>query len=150
MTTTVYVPRETAAVSLGAHEIAAKLEAVDGVNVVRNGSWGASWLEPMLEVVVGDERIAYGPVGVDDVDGLLEAGFLEGREQPADAFVDGQHQLPVLLRHRVGSIPAAPKPLVERRQLVARARVRRDLRRVDLPLVPLRRRHRHGLLPHFR
>ena len=80
MTTTVYVPRETAAVSLGAHEIAAKLEAVDGINVIRNGSWGASWLEPMLEVVVGDERIAYGPVSVDDVDGLLEAGFLEGGE----------------------------------------------------------------------
>jgi formate dehydrogenase iron-sulfur subunit len=80
MTKTVYVPRETAAVALGAHEIAAKLEAVDGINIIRNGSWGASWLEPMLEVVVGDERIAYGPVSVDDVDGLLEAGFLEGGE----------------------------------------------------------------------
>ena len=78
MTTTVYVPRETAAVSLGAHQIAARLEAVDGVNVVRNGSRGASWLEPMLEVVVGDERIAYGPVSVDDIDDLLTAGFLDG------------------------------------------------------------------------
>lgn len=82
MSVTVYVPRETAAVSLGAHEIAEKLAAVENVNVIRNGSWGASWLEPMLEVVVGDQRIAYGPVGVDDVDELLAAGFLEGGEHP--------------------------------------------------------------------
>ena len=82
MSVTVYVPRETAAVSLGAHEVAAKLAGTDKVEVIRNGSWGASWLEPMVEVVVGDQRIAYGPVGVDDVDSLLEAGFLEGGEHP--------------------------------------------------------------------
>jgi len=82
MTTTVFVPRETAAVSLGAHEIAERLSALDGVDVIRNGSWGASWLEPMIEVIVGDERIAYGPVGIDDVDSLVEAGFTEGGEHP--------------------------------------------------------------------
>ena len=82
MTVTVYVPRETAAVSLGAHEIAEKLDALDGVDVVRNGSWGASWLEPMVEVVVNGERIAYGPVGIDDVDSMIEAGFLEGGDHP--------------------------------------------------------------------
>jgi len=82
MSVTVYVPRETAAVSLGAHEIAEKLAAVENVNVIRNGSWGASWLEPMLEVVVDDQRIAYGPVSIDDVDELLAAGFLEGADHP--------------------------------------------------------------------
>ena len=76
--TTVYVPRETAAVSLGAHEVAERIAALDNVNVVRNGSWGASWLEPLVEVVVGEQRIAYGPVSVDDVDGLVDANFLEG------------------------------------------------------------------------
>ena len=80
--TTVYVPRESVAVSLGAHEIAEKLAAIDGVEVVRNGSFGASWLEPMLEVVVDDLRIAYGPVGIDDIDSLLEAGFLSGGDHP--------------------------------------------------------------------
>ena len=79
---TVFVPRETAAVSLGAHEIAGRLTAIDQVRVIRNGSWGATWLEPMVEVVVDGERIAYGPVGLDDVDGLIEAGFLEGGEHP--------------------------------------------------------------------
>jgi len=82
MTTTVYVPRETVAVSLGAHEIAQRLKAIGGVNVIRNGSWGASWLEPMLEVVVDDLRIAYGPVLPGDLDSLLEAGFLQGGEHP--------------------------------------------------------------------
>ena len=77
---TVYVPRETAAVSLGAHEVAARIGALDNVRVVRNGSWGASWLEPLVEVVVGDRRIAYGPVSVGDVDGLVDANFLEGGE----------------------------------------------------------------------
>ena len=40
----VYVPRETSAVSVGADEVAAKIDELDGVVVVRNGSWGASWL----------------------------------------------------------------------------------------------------------
>ena len=79
---TVYVPRETAAVSLGAHEVAQKIAALDSVQVVRNGSWGASWLEPLVEVVVGEKRIAYGPVTPDDVTSLADAGFLQGGEHP--------------------------------------------------------------------
>jgi len=77
---TVYVPRETAAVSMGAHEVAEKLSSIKNVNVVRNGSRGMSWLEPMIEVVVDGQRIAYGPVTVEDIDGLLAAGLLEGGE----------------------------------------------------------------------
>lgn len=79
---TVFVPRETSAVSLGAHDVAEKLATVENVNVVRNGSWGASWLEPLVEVVVGNDRIAYGPVEVGDLDSLLEAGFLTGGKHP--------------------------------------------------------------------
>ena len=79
---TVFVPRETAAVSLGAHEVAEKISLLKDVNVVRNGSWGASWLEPMIEVVVGEQRIAYGPVTVNDVDSLVDADFLNGGEHP--------------------------------------------------------------------
>jgi formate dehydrogenase iron-sulfur subunit len=82
MTVTVYVPRETAAISVGAHEVAEKIAGIDGVKVVRNGSWGASWLEPLVEVVVGEQRIAYGPVDVSDIDSLVEASFLEGGDHP--------------------------------------------------------------------
>jgi formate dehydrogenase iron-sulfur subunit len=76
----VFVPRETAAVSMGAHDIAEKLAALDNVDVVRNGSWGMSWLEPLVEVEIDGERIAYGPVGVGDIDGLLDAGMLRGAD----------------------------------------------------------------------
>jgi formate dehydrogenase iron-sulfur subunit len=41
-----------------------------------------SWLEPLVEVVVDGERIAYGPVTVDDVAGLFDAGFHTGGDHP--------------------------------------------------------------------
>ncbi len=83
MSTRVFVPRETAAVSLGADEIAAAILArtrSDDVVLVRNGSWGMSWLEPLVEVESGGQRIAYGPVSPTDVDSLFQAGFLHGGE----------------------------------------------------------------------
>lgn len=77
----VFVPRETSAVSLGADEVAERIcSLASNVRLVRNGSWGMCWLEPLVEVQVNRKRIAYGPVTVDDVDGLLEAGLLEGGE----------------------------------------------------------------------
>lgn len=77
---TVFVPRETAAVSMGAHEVAEKIATLDNVKVVRNGSWGMSWLEPLVEVDVDGQRIGYGPVTADDIESLLAAGFLGGGE----------------------------------------------------------------------
>jgi formate dehydrogenase iron-sulfur subunit len=84
-TFTVYVPRETTAVSLGADEVAEAIAALAktnkiSVNVIRNGSWGMSWLEPLVEVVCGDERIGYGPVDPAAVDSLFAADFLRGGE----------------------------------------------------------------------
>jgi formate dehydrogenase iron-sulfur subunit len=83
----IFVPFETAAVSLGADEVAAEIVAQGkasghDIELVRNGSWGMSWLEPLVEVVVNGERIAYGPVTVDGVAGLFQAGFLSGGEHP--------------------------------------------------------------------
>ena len=84
-TITVYVPRETTAVSLGADEVAEAIAALAkknkvSVDIVRNGSWGMCWLEPLIEVVSGDERIGYGPVYPDAVDSLFAADFLHGGE----------------------------------------------------------------------
>jgi len=81
----VYVPRETSSVSVGANEVAVAIarEAGDAgisIELVRNGSWGASWLEPLVEVQVGEQRIAYGNVEPDDVPELFAAGLLEGGE----------------------------------------------------------------------
>jgi formate dehydrogenase iron-sulfur subunit len=83
----VYVPRETAAVSVGADEVAVAIarhskELGTDIQLVRNGSWGASWLEPLVEVQVGEQRIAYGNVEADDVASLFDAGFLDGGDHP--------------------------------------------------------------------
>ena len=83
MTTTVYVPCDSAAMSVGAGEVAeaigraATLRSLD-IRVVRNGSRGMFWLEPLVEIVTPAGRIAYGPVAERDVAGLFDAGFLEG------------------------------------------------------------------------
>jgi formate dehydrogenase iron-sulfur subunit len=81
--TKVFVPRDMMAVALGADRVAVALRdaaALRGhaVTIVRNGSRGLQWLEPMVEVETPEGRIAYGPVTADDVPGLLDAGFLNG------------------------------------------------------------------------
>ncbi|MBL8729823.1 MAG: NADH-quinone oxidoreductase subunit NuoF [Planctomycetes bacterium] len=83
MTTTVYVPRDSAALSVGAEAVAEAIVAGaraggHDVQVVRNGSRGMLWLEPLVEVATANGRIAYGPVAPGDVEGLFAAGFLRG------------------------------------------------------------------------
>jgi NADH:ubiquinone oxidoreductase subunit F (NADH-binding) len=48
--------------------------------MVRNGSRGLFWLEPMVEVSTPAGRVAYGPVTIDDVADLFDAGFAEGAQ----------------------------------------------------------------------
>ena len=79
----IYVPRDSAALALGADELAAALveqAARRGlaIELVRNGSRGMFWLEPLLEVQTPLGRIAYGPVTPEDVPGLLNADLLNG------------------------------------------------------------------------
>jgi formate dehydrogenase iron-sulfur subunit len=82
MTTRVYVPRDAAAVALGADAVASLLRQAGDVEVVRTGSRGLFWLEPMMEVATQEGRIAYGPVSVADISGLLGAGMLGGGAHP--------------------------------------------------------------------
>ena len=84
MTVRVYVPLDAAAVSVGADEVAAAVIAEAqarglAVTVVRNGSRGLLWLEPLVEVATPEGRIAYGPVSAGDVASLFAAGFLDGK-----------------------------------------------------------------------
>jgi formate dehydrogenase iron-sulfur subunit len=83
MTVRVYVPGDSAALSVGADEVAAAIlgEAARrrlAVDLVRNGSRGLFWLEPMIEVETAAGRVAYGPVAASDVLSLFKDGFLEG------------------------------------------------------------------------
>ena len=72
----IYVPRDAAAKALGADEVAAAVLAEAArrgisVELVRNGSRGMVWLEPLVEVVVGADRLGFGPMSASDVAGLF-------------------------------------------------------------------------------
>lgn len=69
----VYVPLDAAARSVGADDVARAFEAA-GARVIRNGSRGGLWLEPMVEIVTDRGRVAYGPVAPPDVEGILAEG----------------------------------------------------------------------------
>jgi formate dehydrogenase iron-sulfur subunit len=84
---TVYLPRDAAALAVGADEVGDALStecARRGLDMklVRNGSRGLFWLEPLLEVATPEGRIAYGPVQPEDVPALLDAGLLAGAAHP--------------------------------------------------------------------
>jgi formate dehydrogenase iron-sulfur subunit len=75
---TVYVSRDSGALSVGADDVAARVVAEAraaglDVRLVRNGSRGLYWLEPLVEVTTAEGRRAYGPVQPSDVPGLVAA-----------------------------------------------------------------------------
>ncbi|PRC91658.1 formate dehydrogenase beta subunit [Solimicrobium silvestre] len=83
----IYVPCDSSAIALGSNEVAAAIvhEAqARGIEIqlVRNGSRGMFWLEPLVEVGTDQGRIAYGPIEVEDVAGLFDAGFEKGAAHP--------------------------------------------------------------------
>ncbi|WP_425608003.1 formate dehydrogenase beta subunit [Pontibacterium granulatum] len=81
----VFIPRDTTSLALGADKVAREFAVAaeqrgDSVEIVRNGSRGLFWLEPMLEVETPAGRVAYGPVTHADIDSLLEQGVLQGEQ----------------------------------------------------------------------
>ncbi len=83
MTVTIYVPCDSSAVSLGADRVAkAILQEANtrgiAIELIRNGSRGMYWLEPLVEVATSAGRIAYGPVQPVDVASLFDADFTQG------------------------------------------------------------------------
>ena len=95
----IYVPRDAAALGVGADETAQAIVAEAerrgiAVELIRNGSRGLLWLEPLVEVEVAGSRLAYGPVQADDVAGLFEAGFTSG--QPHALGHGATDQIPYL------------------------------------------------------
>jgi formate dehydrogenase iron-sulfur subunit len=83
MSVTIWVPKDSAAVSIGANDVAQAIENESkrrGVDlaVKRNGSRGMFFLEPLVEVETAKGRIAFGPVSAADVSSLFDAGFEKG------------------------------------------------------------------------
>ncbi|MEX8505997.1 formate dehydrogenase beta subunit [Leptothrix ochracea] len=82
---TLYVPCDSAALAVGADAVAQALQAraqADGVDLrlIRNGSRGLFWLEPLVEVAGPHGRVAFGPVAPEDVADLWPALLAEGAE----------------------------------------------------------------------
>ena len=83
MTMRLFVPRDAAAISVGADEVATALERAAEtrslqIEIVRTGSRGLFWLEPMVEVATPAGRVAFGPASVADAASLLDAMIADG------------------------------------------------------------------------
>jgi formate dehydrogenase iron-sulfur subunit len=77
----IYIPRDAAAKALGSDEVAATLADAlmargEEAQIIRNGSRGMIWLEPLVEIEENGTRLAYGPIAADQVEDLL-AGKIE-------------------------------------------------------------------------
>lgn len=97
----IYVPCDAAALAVGADAVARAIEqqiATRGsdAQVVRNGSRGLFWLEPLVEIETPEGRLAYGPVTAESVPELFEAGFLKGG--PHSSLLGPTEQIPYLKR----------------------------------------------------
>ena len=85
---TMYVPRDSAALAVGADAVADALHAAAlahgvALNLVRNGSRGLLWLETLVEVTTPAGRVAYGPVASEDVASLWPALVADAAGQDA-------------------------------------------------------------------
>ena len=93
--TTVWIPRDAAALAAGADEVVDALQQAAiqrglSPRIVRNGSRGLLWLEPLLEVATPEGRVAFGPLQEADVASLVDAGLLDdstARDGLPDALV---------------------------------------------------------------
>jgi formate dehydrogenase iron-sulfur subunit len=83
MTTRIFVSRDAGAVAVGADEVALALEQAAtkrgvAIEIVRTGSRGLYWLEPMVEVATAQGRVAFGPVTEADASSVLDAMIAGG------------------------------------------------------------------------
>ena len=102
MTVRIFVPRDSTALALGADDVATAIAAeaarrqID-IDIVRNGTRGLLWLEPLVEVATPAGRIGFGPVDSNDVGALFDSGFHLGASSHPLA-IGVVEQLPYLAR----------------------------------------------------
>ncbi|MEE9273163.1 MAG: NADH-ubiquinone oxidoreductase-F iron-sulfur binding region domain-containing protein [Robiginitomaculum sp.] len=80
----IYVPCDAAALSVGADDVTDEIKRTakrlgKHIQIIRNGTRGMLWLEPLVEVETQAGRMAYGPVQIGDIQSLFYAGFLQGK-----------------------------------------------------------------------
>ncbi len=77
--TRIFIPNDSAALAVGGEAVARAVRAVAAkqnleVEIVRTGSRGLYWLEPLIEVETGQGRVGYGPLVPGDIDASLVQG----------------------------------------------------------------------------
>ena len=75
----VFVPGDSTALSVGADEVAEALVKA-GADVIRTGSRGMFWLEPLVEVEINNKRFGFGPIMPENVKELFDQDFLNNKE----------------------------------------------------------------------
>ncbi|TGD76038.1 formate dehydrogenase beta subunit [Mangrovimicrobium sediminis] len=105
-----FVPADTTAIAVGADDVAQALAAAletrgEYGRIVRNGSRGAFWLEPLLEIEQHGRRVGFGPLSAAEVDAIVAL--------PPEA----REQHPLFL----GDVEALPWFAAQRRLTFARA-----------------------------
>ncbi len=93
MSLRIFIPCDAGAVAVGADDVVAAIELAAqtrkiAIEIIRTGSRGLYWLEPMVEVQTSAGRVAYGPVTSSDVPSLLDA-LLGNGEHPLNQGVAG-------------------------------------------------------------
>jgi len=78
MTRRVFVPRDAAALAVGADDVATAIQqaaerARQPIEIIRTGSRGMLWLEPLVEIEIDGVRHGFGPLEPGDVSGLFQA-----------------------------------------------------------------------------
>jgi len=81
-----FIPCDAGALAVGADEVAAAIRKVANdrkleVEIVRTGSRGLYWLEPMVEVETPIGRVACGPLTQDDVESVVDS-VISGATHP--------------------------------------------------------------------
>jgi formate dehydrogenase iron-sulfur subunit len=83
----IFIPRDAAALAVGADEVGEALRDAAtargiSLDIVRTGSRGLHWLEPLVEVATPTGRVGYGPLTAADAAGLLDAVLTQSGEHP--------------------------------------------------------------------
>lgn len=103
MSILIYVPIDSVARSLGADDIAEKIQLLAkhyqaDIQLIRNSSRGLFWLETLVEIETNKGRFAYGPVNLEDVESLFAAHFLSLGEHPL--YLGAVEEIPYLKKQQ--------------------------------------------------
>ncbi|WP_293264962.1 formate dehydrogenase beta subunit [Neptunomonas sp.] len=100
----IFIPRDTTTLALGGERVVKAIlkEAQErklDIEIVRNGSRGMFWLEPLVEVETAHGRVAFGPVEARDVTALFDAEFFKGSTSHPLALGDPE-EIPYLKKQQ--------------------------------------------------